>query len=85
MARDYRVVIDLEALDSLSRSGKRREAVIDFIRGLGEFADLGGDFQLFDPETHRPFEASIVAGFAMTWWIDAPVNNVEAIDFCPPS
>ena len=80
MARDYRVVIDLEALDSLPRSGKRREAVIDFMRGLGKFAYLGGDFKLSDPETRRPFEVSVVAGFAITWWIDAPVNNVKVID-----
>jgi hypothetical protein len=80
MARDYRVVIDLEALDSLPRSGKRREVVISYLRELSEIAHLGGDFQLSDPETQRPFEVSIVAGYAVTWWIDAPVHNVKVID-----
>ncbi|MDB4265426.1 hypothetical protein N9891_01610 [bacterium] len=80
MARDYRVVIDFEALDSLPRSGKRREVVISYLRELSQFAHLGGDFQLSDPETHRSFEVSIVAGYAVTWWIDASVHNAKVID-----
>ena len=77
MARDYRVVIDFEALEALPRSGRRREAVVHFLRTLGAFAHYGGDFQLSDPETQRAFEVTVIRGFAITWWVDAPVASLK--------
>jgi hypothetical protein len=80
MTPAYRVLIDLDALTSLPRSGKRRGTVLGMLAGLSDNADLGGDFEISDPETTRPFQVSCVAGFAITWWIDHPVLEVKIID-----
>jgi len=80
MDHDFRVLIDLEALDFLPRSGKRRETVLAFLKELGGFAHLGGDFQLKDPVSLRYYEVNVVAGFAITWWIDGPANCVNVVD-----
>jgi hypothetical protein len=80
MTPAYRVLIDLDALVSLPRSGRRRGAVLGMLARLSENADLGGDFEINDPETSRPFQVSCVAGFAITWWIDHPVLEVKIID-----
>lgn len=80
MTPAYRVLIDLDALTSLPRSGKRRSTVLGMLEGLSDNADLGGDFEISDPETTRPFQVSCVAGFAITWWIDHPVLEVKIID-----
>lgn len=80
MPRDYRVFVNQECLDALPLSGKRREAVIQFFRGLGSIVHRGGDFQMIDPESSRRFEVSHVAGFAVTWWIDGPVYEVKVVD-----
>ncbi|MES2981907.1 MAG: hypothetical protein V4727_06310 [Verrucomicrobiota bacterium] len=80
MTPAYRVLIDLDALTSLPRTGKRRSAVLCMIAGLAHNADQGGDFEVTDPETFRPFQVSCIAGFAITWWIDHPVLEVKIID-----
>jgi hypothetical protein len=80
MTPAYRVLMDLDALASLPRSGNRRAKVLGMLAGLSENADLGGDFEINDPETSRPFQVSCVAGFAITWWIDHPVLEVKIID-----
>lgn len=85
MPLDYTVVVVLEALDALPRTGKRRSSVLEFLRGLQNDAFLGGDFQLKDPETLRVVEVSLVAGYAITWWIDDPVSNVMVVDIRPAS
>ncbi len=83
MPRDYRVFVNLECLDVLKKTGKRREAVIGFFRVLGSIAHLGGDFQMIDPESSRRFEVTHVAGFAITWWVDAAVYEVKVVDVHP--
>ena len=83
MAQDYRVLIDIEALEGLPKSGIRRQSVLSFVKGLSQFAHLGGDFEVSDPETRRHFQVTTVAGFALTWWIDAPVSEVKIVDIRP--
>ena len=83
MPGEYQVVVVLEALEVLPQSGKRRKSVLDFLRGLKDFAFLGGDFQVKDPMTLRSFEVSLVAGYAVTWWIDIPVHQVMVVDIRP--
>jgi hypothetical protein len=82
MPRDYRVFVNFECLEALPRFGKRREAVIHFFKVLGSVAHLGGDFQIKDPVSSRRFEVTYVSGFAVTWWIDGPVNEVKIGDVC---
>ena len=85
MEHSYSVVVSLEALDILPRTGKRRESVLDYLKGLKDFAYLGGDFQLKDPESLRVVEVSLISGYAVTWWIDSPVNQVMVVDIRPAS
>lgn len=80
MIPTYRVLIDLDALDSVPRSGKPRVAIFALISGLSDHAEIGGDFEVSDPDTSRPFQVSLIAGFAVTWWIDHPVLEVKVID-----
>ncbi|NNC89734.1 MAG: hypothetical protein HKN82_14860 [Akkermansiaceae bacterium] len=80
MAKDYRVFVHLDALVTLPKTGKRRAAVIRYLQILGQIAHLGGDYEVKDPETGRPFNVSQVAGYAITWWIDGPVGEVKVVD-----
>jgi hypothetical protein len=80
MPLEYRVFVHMDCLEVLPKYGQRREAVVQFIRNLGSAAHLGGEFQMIDPETFRRFEVTHVAGFAVTWWIDGPVNEVKVVD-----
>ncbi|MCH7226428.1 hypothetical protein [Haloferula sp. A504] len=80
MARDYKVYAHVDALGLLPRTGRRRAAVLGFLQVLGKIAHLGGDYRRTDPETGRPYEVTEVAGFAVTWWIDAPVGEVKVVD-----
>lgn len=80
MARDYKVYAHVEALELLPRTGKRRTAVLGFLQVLGKIGHLGGDYRRADPETGKSYEVTEVAGFAVTWWIDAPVGEVKVVD-----
>ena len=80
MAKEYRVVVHLKALDILPRSGRRRAAVVGHLQILGQIAHHGGDFTVEDSQTGRPFNVTEVAGYAITWWIDAPVGEVKVVD-----
>lgn len=80
MPREYRVFVDLECLEMLPRSGKRRNEVVQFLLVLGSIAHRGGDYQMIDPESRRRYEVTHVAGFAITWWIDGPVDEVKVVD-----
>ncbi len=83
MGLDYRVLLDIEALECLPKSGIRRQSVLSFVKGLSQFAHLGGDFEVSDPETRRNFQVTTIAGFALTWWIDTPVSEVKVVDIRP--
>ena len=72
--------MQLDALATLPKTGKRRLAVIGYLQILGQIAHLGGDYEVNDPETGRRFNVSEVAGYAITWWIDAPVGEVKVVD-----
>lgn len=80
MAKGYRVFVHFEALESLPKSGKRRTAVIQHLQIIGQIACLGGDYVVEDPQTGRPFNVTEVAGYAITWWIDAPVGELKVVD-----
>jgi hypothetical protein len=76
----YRVLIDIDCLDALPKSGKRRDDVISFCSDLANALYDASDFQLTEPETLRVVEVSVRHGFIITWWVDAPVKRVVVID-----
>jgi hypothetical protein len=83
MAEDYKVFVHMDVLGILPKSGARRKSVLEFLASLGSFAHLGGDYQEKDPENGRPVEVSLVAGYALTWWVDAPVREVKLVQIRP--
>ncbi len=83
MARNYRVLLDIEVIGVIPKSGRRRKSVLSFIKGLSQFAHVGGGFEVSDPETQRIFQVTAVAGFAITWWADEAVNEVKVVDIRP--
>ena len=76
MRQDPRVLVNPDALENLRATGKRRGEVIAFLKDLS----VTGDFRVTDPESHRAFQVSLVAGFAVTWWADLPVNETKVVD-----
>jgi hypothetical protein len=83
MRRHPRVLVNLDALEKLPASGRRRKEVVDFLKSLHSTEDSVGDFHVTDPESHRPFQVSLVAGYAITWWTDYPVNEIKVVDIRP--
>lgn len=83
MPRDPRVLVNLDALEKLPASGRRRKEVVDFLKALQSTGNSPGDFHITDPESHRPFQVSLVAGYAITWWTDHPVNEIKVLDIRP--
>jgi hypothetical protein len=83
MARDYKVVIDLDAIESLPKSGRRREEVITFLKWLSASTRPCGDFRFEDRVSQRIYDVSLVAGFTVTWWIDDPVESIRIVDIRP--
>lgn len=83
MRRDPRVLVNLDALEKLPASGRRRKEVVDFLKVLQSTGNTPGDFHVTDPESHRPFQVSLVAGYAITWWTDFPANEIKVVDIRP--
>tara|TARA_Y100000385_G_scaffold226473_1_gene237133 strand:+ start:1196 stop:1456 length:261 start_codon:yes stop_codon:yes gene_type:complete len=79
----YRVLIDIDCLDALPKSGKRRDDVLSFCSDLANLLYDASDFQIKEPETSRVVEVSVRHGFIITWWVDAPVMRVVVIDVRP--
>lgn len=85
MARDYKVVIDLDAIEALPRSGRRREEVVHYLKWLSSSLHPRGDIRFEDRVSQRDFHVSLVAGFAVTWWIDDPVESIRVVEIRPAS
>lgn len=83
MARDYKVVIDLDAIESLPKSGRRRDEVITFLKWLSTTTRPRGDIRFEDRISQRIYDVSFVAGFTVTWWIDDPVESIRIVDIRP--
>jgi len=76
---DFRVLIDLACLESIPKT-KRRELVLQSCRDIGVLHCERGDIQMKDPQTHREFEVTVVAGYAITWWVDDPSKTGVIVD-----
>ena len=83
MARDYKIIIDLDAVESLPKSGRRREEIVAYLRWLSRAAKTQGDIRFRDEISQRTYEVSLVAGFSITWWLDAPIESIKVIDIRP--
>ncbi|HET6408519.1 MAG TPA: hypothetical protein VFG14_11610 [Chthoniobacteraceae bacterium] len=75
----YDVFMHIGLLDDVPRSGSQRRRIMDFIYGLRERPDTPGDFTDQDASL-RVREVKIIGDFAITYWVDAPVKSVMAVD-----
>jgi len=78
----YRVLIDVECLLILPKSGKRRDEIIDFCSELANITSdyEASDFQILESETGRTIEVSVRSGYIISWWLDAAVKRIIVID-----
>lgn len=83
MPRDPRVLVNLDALEKLPASGRRRKEVVDFPKALQKTENSPFDFHVTDPESDTLFLLSLVAGYAITWWTDEPVIEIKVLDIRP--
>ena len=81
--KDFPVLVSLHALDALPTAGKRRAAVLAFVKGLKNYFAVEPDFRLIDPETGRPYFGNNVAGFSVIWWVDAADKEVKVVIIRP--
>ena len=72
----YAVYINEAALDSVPRSGRQREQVMNFIRLLAENPNTTGDFSEPD-DAHRPVQVKIIGRHAVTFWADHAVSEIK--------
>ncbi len=79
MNHDYRVYIHTESLSVLPRTGRRREAVLDYLDYLESNHHLAASSSYPDPESSRIYQVSTVSGFTITWWVDHPVMEVKIV------
>ena len=77
---NYRVLIDIECLKILPKSGKRRDEVIEFCSSLADSIYDASDFQIKESKYGRVVEVSVRNGYIITWWLDAPVKRIVVID-----
>lgn len=72
----------LGLLDSVPKSGEQRRRILDFIHSLRDHPDTRGDFTDKDASL-RERQIKIIGDYAITYWLDAPVNIIMVVDARP--
>jgi hypothetical protein len=80
--RANEVFMHLGLLDALPKSGLQRRRIMAYIYGLREEQNPVGDFTEKDA-SQRVRQVKIVGGYAITFWLDAPVSAVMVVDIRP--
>jgi hypothetical protein len=78
----HTVYIHLDLLEVVPARGEQRRLVMKFIRSLANDPYIKGDFQDRDA-SQRIRQIKIVGKYAVTYWLDAPVNAVMVVDVRP--
>ena len=69
----------LGLLEQMPRSGVQRRRIMDFIYSLRDSPDTPGDFSDKDASL-RTRQVKLIGDYAITYWVDSPVNAVMVID-----
>ena len=77
--RPCEVYLHLGLLDAVPKSGSQRRKIMAFLRGLRENPHCRGDFTDRD-DSLRERQIKIVGDYAVTFWLDAPVQIVMVVD-----
>jgi hypothetical protein len=78
----HAVYIHVDLLEIVPARGGQRRLVMKFIRSLANDPYTKGDFQDKDA-SGRIRQIKIVGKYAVTYWLDAPVNAVMIVDVRP--
>ena len=77
---EFSILVDLNSLEILPKTGTRRQSVIDFIFSLKDHFAIEPDFEITDPETGRIYCGNEVAGFAVIWWVDGADKEIKVVE-----
>lgn len=69
----------LGLLDAMPKTGIQRRRIMDFIYSLRDYPYTAGDFTDQDASL-RTRQIKLVGDYAVTYWVDSPVNAVMVVD-----
>jgi hypothetical protein len=69
----------LGLLDAMPKTGIQRRRIMDFIYSLRDYPYTAGDFTDKDASL-RTRHIKLVGDYAVTYWVDSPVNAVMVVD-----
>jgi hypothetical protein len=78
----YAVYLHVDLLEAVPGAGEQRRLIMKFIRSLANNPYTKGDFQDKDA-SQRIRQIKIIGKYAVTYWLDAPVNTVMVVDVRP--
>jgi len=67
MISAYRTLVDVESLEVLLKTGKRREKVMRSLIDLATLREEGNGRTVRDPLTRMHYQISRVEGYTITW------------------
>lgn len=71
----------LALLELMPKRGSQRRQIMKFIYSLREHPTTPGDYTDKDA-TLRERQVKVIGDYAVTYWLDAPVNIVMIVDVC---
>lgn len=74
----YRVFLHVDLLETVPRTGRQRELIMDFVRLLAVAPLTTGDFSQGD-DSQRELQVKIVGNHAVSYWVDEPVRSVMIV------
>ena len=78
--KEYSVLVNVEALEILPKTGSRRHNVIEFIQFLKNHHLIDPDYTLIDSHSGRALSVNIVGGFSIVWWADGSDMEVKVVE-----
>ena len=78
MAR-YQVYLHIDLLEAVPKSGLQRQRIMDFVRSLQDQPRTEGDYTDKDASL-RVRQIKIIGDYAVTYWLDDPVEAVMVVD-----
>jgi mRNA-degrading endonuclease RelE of RelBE toxin-antitoxin system len=78
----YSVFVHVEVLETVPTRGGMRKRITAFIRSLSENPHTPGDYTDKD-QTLRVRQIKVIGDYAVTYWVDEPVQAVMVVAVVP--
>ena len=75
----YQVYLNVDLLEAVPKSGRQREQIMKFIRGLRDRPRTKGDYTDKD-DSFQIRQIKITGDYAITYWLDDAVKKVMVVD-----